>query len=77
MIAKSFPLATVRQTLTQTKRASVRERDPPAHVVVYQVAGKSGVSQARSRLGPEPLEKLYQEGAELPRRRQGRGYRSP
>jgi hypothetical protein len=80
--------------LKQTKRASVRERDLPAHVVVYyvialalymrssyrevlrcllegvswlldpsaavKVAGKSGISQARSRLGPEPLKKLYE-----------------
>jgi len=30
--------------------------DPSATV---KVAGKSGISQARSRLGPEPLEKLY------------------
>ncbi len=94
VIAKFFPLDKVREVLIQTKRASVRERDLPAHVVVYyvialalymrssyrevlrcllegvqwlmdpsvevKVAGKSGISQARSRLGPEPLQKLYQ-----------------
>jgi hypothetical protein len=93
VIAKFFPADKVREVLKQTGRASVRERDLPAHVVVYyvialalymrssyrevlrcllegvqwlldpstavKVAGKSGISQARSRLGPEPLKKLY------------------
>jgi len=94
VIAKFFPADEVREVLKQTKRTSVRERDLPAHVVVYyvialalymrssyrevlrcllegvqwlldpsaavKVAGKSGISQARSRLGPEPLKKLYE-----------------
>src|SRR6516165_5361881 len=94
VIAKFVPLAKVREILAQTKRASVRERDLPAHVVVYyvialalymrssyhevlrcllegvqwllqpstriKVAGKSGISQARSRLGVEPVKRLYQ-----------------
>jgi hypothetical protein len=94
VIAKFFPANEVREVLKQTQRASVRERDLPAHVVVYyvialalymrssyrevlrcllegvqwlldpsaalKVAGKSGISQARSRLGPEPLKKLYE-----------------
>jgi hypothetical protein len=94
VIAKFFPLEKVHEVLIQTKRASVRERDLPAHVVVYyvialalymrssyrevlrclleavqwlmdpsvevKVAGKSGISQARSRLGAEPLERLYE-----------------
>jgi len=93
VIAKFFPAERVREVLNQTNRASVRERDLPAHVVVYyvialalymrssyrevlrcllegvqwlldpsatvKVAGKSGISQARSRLGAEPLERLY------------------
>jgi hypothetical protein len=93
VIAKFFPAEKVREILNQTRRASIRERDLPAHVVVYyvialalymrssyrevlrcllegvqwlldpssavKVAGKSGISQARSRLGPEPLRKLY------------------
>lgn len=93
VIAKFFPLQKVREVLTETKRASVRERDLPAHVVVYyvialalymrssyrevlrcllegvqwlldpsvtvKVAGKSAISQARSRLGPDPLRRLY------------------
>src|SRR5919109_1573671 len=93
VIARFFPLEKIREVLEQTKRASVRERDLPAHVVVYyvialalymrssyrevlrcllegvqwlldpsakvKVAGKSGISQARSRLGVEPVKKLY------------------
>src|SRR5947209_11703201 len=93
VIAKFFPLEQVRGVLEKTGRASVRERDLPAHVVVYyvialalymrssyrevlrcllegvqwlldpsapvKVAGKSGISQARSRLGVEPMKKLY------------------
>ncbi|MBA2686616.1 MAG: IS4 family transposase [Gemmatimonadaceae bacterium] len=94
VIAKFFPREKVHAVLEQTGRASVRERDLPAHVVVYyvialalymrssyrevlrcllegvqwlldpstalKVAGKSGISQARSRLGAEPLQALYQ-----------------
>jgi len=94
VIAKFFPIEKVREVLTETNRASTRERDLPAHVVVYyvialalymrssyrevlrcllegiqwlldpsatvKVAGKSGISQARSRLGPDPLRRLYE-----------------
>jgi hypothetical protein len=93
VIAKFFPVEKIHDVLKQTNRASVRERDLPAHVVVYyvialalymrssyrevlrcllegvqwlldpsakvKVAGKSGISQARSRLGVEPVKKLY------------------
>ena len=93
VIAKFFPVEKIHQVLEQTNRASVRERDLPAHVVVYyvialalymrssyrevlrcllegvqwlldpsakvKVAGKSGISQARSRLGAAPLKRLY------------------
>jgi hypothetical protein len=93
VIAKFFPVEKIHDVLEQTNRASVRERDLPAHVVVYyvialalymrssyrevlrcllegvqwlldpsakvKVAGKSGISQARSRLGVEPVKKLY------------------
>jgi len=93
VIAKFFPVEKIHEVLEQTKRASVRERDLPAQVVVYyvialalymrssyrevlrcllegvqwlldpstkvKVAGKSGISQARSRLGAAPLKKLY------------------
>jgi len=94
VITQFFPLEKVREALHQTHRASLRERDLPAHVVVYyvialalyrrsssrevlrcllegvqwlldpsatvKVAGKSGISQARSRLGTAPLKKLYE-----------------
>ena len=93
VIARFFPVQKIHEVLEETQRASVRERDLPAHVVVYyvialalymrssyrevlrcllegvqwlldpsskvKVAGKSGISQARSRLGAEPLQKLY------------------
>src|SRR4051795_9020129 len=35
VIAKTFPLDQVRQVLAETGRASERERDLPAHVMVY------------------------------------------
>ena len=94
VIARFFPADKVREILQKTNRASIRERDLPAHVVVYyvialalymrssyrevlrcllegvqwllnpsiqvKVAGKSGISQARSRLGVEPVQKLYE-----------------
>jgi hypothetical protein len=94
VVAKFFPREKVDAVLKQTGRVSVRERDLPAHVVVYyvialalymhssyrevlrcllegvqwlldpstsiKVAGKSGISQARSRLGPEPVQALYE-----------------
>jgi hypothetical protein len=94
VVAKFFPRAKVDAVLKQTERTSVRERDLPAHVVVYyvialalymrssyrevlrcllegvqwlldpsvsiKVAGKSGISQARSRLGFEPVKSLYE-----------------
>jgi len=90
----SLPAGKVHEILKETNRASIRERDLPAHVVVYyvialalymrssyrevlrclmegvrwlldpsvnvKVAGKSGISQARSRLRAEPLKKLYE-----------------
>ncbi len=94
VIAQFFPVDEVREVLKQTGRASVREHDLPAHVMVHyvialalymrssyrevlrcllegvqwlldppaavKVAGKPGISQARSRLGPKPLRKLYE-----------------
>ncbi len=93
VVAKTFPLSKIRSVLAATGKSSVRERDLPAHVVVYyvialslfmqssyrevlrcllegvqwlldpsvsiKVAGKSGISQARSRLGWEPLRQLH------------------
>src|SRR3954463_12151040 len=93
VIAKAFPIGQVRQVLAETGRASERERDLPAHVMVYyaialalymsagtrevlrclleglrglggaeavRVAGRSGSSQARTRLGEAPLHRLYE-----------------
>src|SRR4051812_37915140 len=94
VIAKFFPEEKVHAVWEQTGRASMRERDLPAHVAVYyvialalymrssyrevlrclregvqwlldpsvsiKVAGKSGLSQARSRLGAAPVQALYQ-----------------
>jgi Insertion element 4 transposase N-terminal len=37
VIARFFPVEKVREVLEQTKRASVRQRDLPAHVVIYYV----------------------------------------
>jgi len=93
VIAKTFPLQKVRTVLAATDKASQRERDLPAHVMVYyaialglymhssyrevlrcllegvqwlldpavtlKVAGNSGISQARTRLGWEPLQQLH------------------
>jgi hypothetical protein len=93
VVAKTFPLSKIRSVLAATGKSSVRERDLPAHVVVYyvialslfmqssyrevlrcllegvqwlldpsvpiKVAGKSGISQARSRLGWEPVRQLH------------------
>lgn len=92
VVARCFPAGKVREVLKESGRASIRERDLPAHVVVYyvialalymqssyrevlrcllegiqwlepsagiKVAGHSGISQARTRLGWEPLRQLH------------------
>src|SRR6202043_3897502 len=95
VVAKTFPLDKIRGALVATGKQSVRQRDLPAHVVIYyvialalymqssyrevlrcllegiqwlrtpagdiHVAGKSGISQARTRLGWEPLRQLHDE----------------
>jgi hypothetical protein len=94
VIARTFPIEAVRRVLAETGKTSERERDLPAHVMVYyaialslymspstrevlrclleglrwlwgaeavKVAGKSGISQARNRLGEAPLRRLYEE----------------
>ena len=95
VLAKTFPLDKIRRALVTTGKQSVRQRDLPAHVVVYyvialalymqssyrevlrcllegihwlleppsgiNVAGNSGISQARTRLGWEPLRQLHDE----------------
>lgn len=94
VVARAFPIETVRAVLAETGTASQRERDLPAHVMVYYVialalympvayrevlrcllegvrwlagpgttlqpAGRSGISQARTRLGDAPLRRLYE-----------------
>ena len=91
VIAKTFPLTAVRTVLAASGKASLRQRDLPAHVMMYdvialalymqasyrevlrclleglqwlrdpsvllKVAGKSGISQARTRRG-WPFDKL-------------------
>jgi hypothetical protein len=95
VVAKTFPPDKVRAVLAATGKQSVRQRDLPAHVVIYyvialalymqssyrevlrcllegiqwllepsariDVAGNSGISQARTRLGWEPLRQLHDE----------------
>ena len=93
VVAKTFPTTLVVSALNHTGKTSIRQRDLPAHVVVYyvialalymqssyrevlrcllegikwllgpdatvKVTGKSGISQARTRLGWEPLRQLH------------------
>ncbi len=95
VIASAFPERAIRSALVQTGKGSIRERELPAHVVMYyviaqalfmqvsqrevlrcllegvrwlfgpripiKVTGKSGISQARTRLGWEPVKKLHDE----------------
>jgi len=94
VVAKTFPLDKIRAVLKDTEREGIRERDLPAHVIVYyvialalymqssyrevlrcllegiqwleasasiDVAGSSGISQARTRVGWEPLRQLHDE----------------
>ena len=94
VIAEKIPLKHIQRVLQETGRESRRQRNLPAHVVVYYVValalymqssygevlrclceglqwlglearrirrtGKSGISQARSRLGAEPMRRLYE-----------------
>ncbi len=95
VIAKQFPREKIDEILRETGRQSQRQRQLPAHVVVYYViamalymnvsygevlrclveglewlgldvgklrqTGKSAISQARTRLGSKPIERLYEE----------------
>src|ERR1700681_3996520 len=95
VVAKAFPSEKVRAVLAGAGKQSTRQRDLPAHVVVYyvmalaiymqssyrevlrclleglqwlaggsrgiKVTGHSGISQARTRLGWEPVKQLYEE----------------
>lgn len=93
VVASAFPRATIDEVLAETNKASERERDLPAHVVMYyvialalymqvsyrevlrcllegvewllgpgvavNVASKAAISQARTRLGSEPVRLLH------------------
>ena len=93
VITSAFPERAIRSALMESGKSSIRERDLPAHVVMYyviaqalfmqvsqrevlrcllegvrwlfgakvpiKVTGKSGISQARSRLGWEPVKQLH------------------
>ena len=95
VLTKCFPQAVIHAAIEKTGKASIRQRDLPAHVVVYyvialalymqssyrevlrcllegiqwllgpesrvKVAGKSGISQARTRLGWKPVQQLHDE----------------
>src|SRR5262252_825104 len=95
VLTQTFPLEKVRAVVAAAGKSNQRQRDLPAHVVVYyvialtlymqvsyrevlrcllegirwllgpqyavKVTGKSGISQARTRLGWEPLQQLHDE----------------
>src|SRR5271168_410912 len=95
VVAKTFPIAKVREVLAETGKSSLRQRELPAHVMVYyvialalfmnascrevlrcllegldwlkgfsapiKVTGKSGISQARARLGDDVVRRLHDE----------------
>ncbi len=95
VVTKTFPITTIQTALKDTGKTSIRQRDLPAHVVVYYVialafymqssyrevlrcllegikwllgpeaivktTGKSGISQARTRLGWEPVRQVHDE----------------
>lgn len=94
VLTAQFPMEQVHAVLAETGRQSERQRELPAHVMMYYVialglyrpqdtrevlrilqeglkailgpkheiktAGRSGISQARSRLGVEPLKRFYE-----------------
>src|SRR5260370_39769833 len=51
VITKTFPITKVRSILSATEKASVRQRDLPAHVVVYYVIALALYMQASYREG--------------------------
>src|SRR2546425_1647065 len=93
VITKAFPEKAIRSAVREHGKSSIRERELPAHVVMYyviaqalfmqvsqrevlrcllegvrwlfgpkvavKVTGKSGISQARTRLGWEPVKQLH------------------
>jgi hypothetical protein len=95
VLSQHFPLEKVNEILEKTGKLSQRQRDMPAHVVVYyvialglfmqvsykevlrclleglewlkipgtkmKITGKSGISQARTRIGSIPIKALHDE----------------
>src|SRR6202521_4660353 len=95
VVSRAIPREQIDSILAETGKTSIRQRELPAHLVVYYVialalymqssyrevlrcllegiqwltkpeeavraTGKSGISQARSRLGAEPLRRLYEQ----------------
>jgi hypothetical protein len=95
VVSRAVPREKIDSILAETGKTSIRQRELPAHLVVYYVialalymqssyrevlrcllegvqwltkpgavvraTGKSGISQARSRLGAEPLRRLYEQ----------------
>src|SRR6476620_5141948 len=49
VIAKAFPIGEVRRVLAETGRASERERDLPAHVMVYYAVALALYTTASTR----------------------------
>jgi hypothetical protein len=95
VVSRAVPREKIDSILAETCKTSIRQRELPAHLVVYyvialalymqssyrevlrcllegiqwltkpdetvQTTSKSGISQARSRLGAEPLRRLYEQ----------------
>lgn len=93
VITRTFPIEEIERVLEETGKRSKRQRDLPAHVVVYycvalalymqvscrevlrcllegvrwlmgpgtpiKVTGRAGISQARARVGSEPVKRLH------------------
>src|SRR4030067_2097219 len=51
VITKTVPLAKIRVVLSSTAKSSIRERDLPAHVVVYYVIALALYMQSSTREG--------------------------
>ena len=45
VIAKTFPIAKIHELLAETGKSSVRQRELPAHVMVYYVIARSRFSR--------------------------------
>lgn len=107
VLSKTFPVEKVAEVLKRTGKESQRQRDLPAHVVIYyvmalglfmgvsyrevlrcliegivwlktpgakvKITGKSGISQARTRLGYAPVKELHDEVVKPIARRDTKG----